>query len=139
MEPAIFDGTAVDIVVDELLFRANGLVMRFPGFTAIYDEAVDDANEDKEGRLPELSEGEKLKLKEITPLQHFTKPPARYTEASLIKELEDKGIGRPSTYATIISTNVDRDYVSVEERRLFPTKLGRMISDLLTKSFSKII
>ncbi|MBU2591228.1 MAG: type I DNA topoisomerase [Nitrospinae bacterium] len=139
MEPAVFDVTAVDITVNNLLFRANGMIMRFPGFTAIYNEEADDTSEDKEGLLPELAEGEKLTLKEIIPQQHFTKPPPRYTEATLIKELEDKGIGRPSTYATIISTNVERTYVAIEERRIHPTKLGTLISNLLTKSFSRVL
>jgi DNA topoisomerase-1 len=139
MEPALFDVTAVDINANNILFRANGSIMKFPGFTAIYEEMLDDNNGEKDGLLPNLKEGEELKLKELLPQQHFTKPPARYTEATLIKELEDKGIGRPSTYATIISTNVDREYIGIEERRLHPTKLGLLISDLLKKSFDKVL
>ena len=146
MTPARFDQTAVDIEAGELLFRATGQVMRFDGFMRIYMEGRDDIatpseEEEGEGRtLPELHGGDVLKLLELLPEQHFTEPPPRYTQASLIKELEEKGIGRPSTYATIVGTILNREYVHENEsKRLQPTRLGLLVTDLLVGSFPDIL
>jgi DNA topoisomerase-1 len=143
MNPAILDSTSVDIEAKKYLFRATGSVIRFPGFLKVYEETIEAAPEseqgEKEGILPPLKTGEMVELIKIIPEQHFTQPPPRYTEANLIKELEDKGIGRPSTYAAIISTILQRDYVEIKERRLHPTLLGSLISDLLVENFPKIL
>ena len=121
-------------------FRVTGSVLKFPGFRTLYLESVDAGNEeDGKGPLPELSEGEKLNCLKLEPKQHFTQPPPGYTEASLIKMLEEKGIGRPSTYAPIISTIMDRHYVVKEEGKLKPTTLGSTVCDLLTQFFSDIM
>ena len=140
MESAILDQTAVDISVGDYIFRANGSVIKFDGFIAVYMEGHDEDEEDeKEGLLPEMSEGQKLKLLSIDPNQHFTQPPPRYTEASLVKELEQKGIGRPSTYSPIIATVQDRGYVEKEGRMLKPTELGVTVNEQLVKHFPVIM
>ncbi|MDP7350265.1 MAG: type I DNA topoisomerase [Nitrospinota bacterium] len=147
MVPAIMDHTAVDILVGRYLFRANGMVVRFPGFMKLYTEdsnILKSPNKAKQGDekttiLPPLKIGEELKLLEMKPNQHFTQPPPRFTEASLIKELEDKGIGRPSTYAFILSVIKERDYTSEENRRLKPTELGLIVTDLLVDNFPDIL
>jgi DNA topoisomerase-1 len=115
--------------------------MKFPGFLSVYAETVEDAaNEDETGAaLPEVREGEAIKLLETRPEQHFTQPPPRFSEATLVKELEEKGIGRPSTYAAILSTVQDRGYVEKKEGRLHPTELGVMVNGLLVKSFPAIV
>ena len=156
MVPAVFDQTTIDISAGDYTFRASGSIMKFDGYLKAYlasreDEdkgesgdaaapsaaAEDDA--DAEGRtLPRLTEGERLKLEKIRPDQHFTEPPPRYTEATLVKELEDKGIGRPSTYAAIISTIVEREYVTKDQGRFTPTLLGEKVTELLVKSFEDI-
>jgi DNA topoisomerase-1 len=141
MVPAVFDQTTIDIAAGDYQFRASGAVMKFNGFLAAYEIDKEELEEDaeEEGRsLPRVAEGEKLRLDNIRPEQHFTEPPPRYTEATLVKELEEKGIGRPSTYATIISTIVDREYVSKDQGRLAPTLLGEKVSELLVKSFEDI-
>ncbi len=120
------------------LFNATGFSVKFDGFTALYEESTDDEEEDS-SKLPELNEGDKLKLKDLTGNQHFTQPPARYTEASLIKALEENGIGRPSTYATIISTIVKREYIKRQQKQLTPTELGEAITSLLKDKFPKIV
>jgi DNA topoisomerase-1 len=122
-------------------FRATGSVLKFPGFLAVYNVSLDEGEEDEdsERRLPALGEGEALNLLALLPLQHFTEPPPRFTEASLVKELEQLGIGRPSTYASIISTIQDREYVELSEKKLIPTTLGRVVTDLLVKHFPKIV
>lgn len=120
------------------VFNASGYSVKFDGFTAVYEEGKDDEEEDN-GKLPELNEGDKLKLKELTGNQHFTQPPARYTEASLIKALEENGIGRPSTYATIITTIVKREYVKRQQKQLYPTELGEAITKLLAEKFPNIV
>jgi DNA topoisomerase-1 len=140
MNPAVYDQTAVDVEAGNYTFRATGSVLLFPGFMALYIEAAEENGngEEKEGRLPELAEGEILKLLELTPEQHFTQPPPRYTEATLIRELEEKGIGRPSTYASILDNIQEREYVAKEKGRLFPTELGCLVTDLLVVNFQDI-
>lgn len=119
------------------VFTAAGYSIKFDGYTALYEESTDD--EDSESKLPELSENDKLKLKELKGNQHFTQPPARFTEASLIKALEENGIGRPSTYATIITTIVKREYIKRQQKQLYPTELGEAITNLLKEKFPKIV
>jgi DNA topoisomerase-1 len=140
MNPAVYDQTAVDIEAGKYTLRATGSVLLFPGFMALYIEATEEngGGEDQEGKLPELSEGEPLKLLEILPEQHFTQPPPRYSEATLIKELEEKGIGRPSTYASILDNIQEREYVAKEKGRLFPSELGCLVTDLLVANFQDI-
>ncbi|MBU0629994.1 MAG: type I DNA topoisomerase [Candidatus Margulisbacteria bacterium] len=138
MESAIFDQTSVDIAAGEYVFRSTGSVIKFDGFLKLYEESFDE-EEEKEGRLPALTEKEELKKQEVRPEQHFTQPPARYTEASLVKELEHKGIGRPSTYAPILSTIQDRGYVEKEGRALKPTEIGVVTNGLLVKHFPEIM
>ncbi|MGH9707618.1 MAG: type I DNA topoisomerase, partial [Candidatus Acidiferrales bacterium] len=126
MVPAVFDQTAIDVQAGDYTFRASGSVMKFEGYLAAYQAVKDEEEKEDEGdaddkRLPQVREGESLKLETIRPDQHFTEPPPRYTEATLVKELEEKGIGRPSTYATIISTIVDREYVTKDQGRFTPT------------------
>ncbi|MBP3939040.1 MAG: type I DNA topoisomerase [Clostridia bacterium] len=120
------------------IFNASGFSVKFDGYTALYEESTDDETEDS-SKLPELNEGDKLKLKELVGNQHFTQPPSRYTEASLIKALEENGIGRPSTYATIISTIVKREYIKRQQKQLTPTELGEAITNLLKDKFPKIV
>jgi len=122
-----------------LVFSASGYSVRFDGFTCLYVEASDDEDENAEGKLPELKEGEPLSLKELLPGQHFTQPPPRYTEASLIKALEESGVGRPSTYATIISTILKRSYVTRQQKVLSPTELGDAMVQLLKDRFPNIV
>ena len=145
MVPAVLDTTQFDIKSGNYLFRSNGSILKFAGFMKVYVESQDDATSEKSDSkdsdriLPPLTKGEELKLIEILPEQHFTQPPARFTEAMLVKELEDKGVGRPSTYASIISVIKDRDYIQNEERRLKPVELGFMINDLLVENFPDIM
>ena len=120
------------------LFNATGYSVKFDGYTVLYEEGTDEEEEDA-SKLPELNEGDKLKLKELAGNQHFTQPPARFTEASLIKALEENGIGRPSTYATIISTIVKREYIKRQQKLLNPTELGEAITSLLNDKFPKIV
>jgi len=123
------------------VFRATGSVLKFPGFLAVYNVSLDEGEEDEdsERRLPPLEEGNPLTLQQLLPVQHFTEPPPRFTEASLVKELEQLGIGRPSTYASIISTIQEREYVELAEKKLLPTTLGRVVTDLLVEHFPKIV
>ena len=140
MNPALMDQTSVDIQANEATFRVTGSVIRFPGFMSVYTEAKEREDEaDKDKILPAFNEKQVLKFHEITPRQHFTEPPPRFSEATLVKELEDKGIGRPSTYAAIISNIQDREYVNVDQRRFFPTELGLLITELLVENFPDII
>jgi len=122
-------------------FRANGSTVRFPGFMKVYREDVDDkkAQEDDDKMLPDIKEGEKIPLNDIVLSQHFTEPPPRYSEASLVKALEEYGIGRPSTYASIISTLQSREYVEIDARRFFPTDTGRVVSNFLSQHFDKYV
>jgi DNA topoisomerase-1 len=146
MLPAILDQTTIDISAGEYAFRATGSVQKFDGYLRVYqrpesaaDREEEEKEEEGEGRsLPQVAEGQSLRLENLRPEQHFTEPPPRYTEATLVKELEEKGIGRPSTYATIISTIVEREYVSKDQGRFTPTMLGEKVSDLLVKSFEDI-
>jgi DNA topoisomerase-1 len=141
MVPAVFDQTTIDIAAGEYTFRASGSVQKFDGYLAVYQvsaEDDEDAEADNKAQLPRVLEGEILRLETVRPEQHFTEPPPRYTEATLVKELEEKGIGRPSTYASIISTIVDREYVTKDQGRFAPTMLGEKVSVLLVKSFEDI-
>jgi len=142
MSPAVFDVVTADIKASDTVFRATGSTVKFEGFMRVYTEGKDDSarvEEEEEPPLPELSEGQSLDLRKLTPAQHFTEPPPRYTEATLVRALEEKGIGRPSTYATIISTIQDRKYVELEAKRFHPTELGCIVTDLLVKHFPKIL
>jgi len=120
-------------------FRASGTVIKFKGFLALYTETVEDGPGEEEAVLPDLDEGDEVKLHEITPNQHFTQPPARFSEAMLVKTLEEKGIGRPSTYAAILSTVQDRKYVEKNEGRFAPTELGEIVNDLLVDRFNELV
>lgn len=137
MKEAIYDTISVEIKANDYSFKANGSTLKFPGFLTVYK--IEDEDGEEENKLPELSVGEKLKLNTIEPLQHFTLPPARYNEATLVKALEENGIGRPSTYAPIISTIVDRGYVEREKKNLFPTELGEVVTELLKEYFKDIV
>ncbi|MEW6723718.1 MAG: type I DNA topoisomerase [Bacillota bacterium] len=140
MAPAVLDTVTVDIAAAGHRFRATGSTIKFPGFMALYIEGLDEARpDDDELILPELAEGEKLRLKGLTPEQHFTQPPPRYTEAMLVKTLEEKGIGRPSTYAPIIETIQQRGYVRREKKRFIPTELGLIVVELLEEYFQEIV
>jgi DNA topoisomerase I len=146
MLPAIFDQTTIDILAGDYTFRATGSVQKFDGYLRVYqlpvaaaDREDDERDDEGEGKaLPRVSEGQLLRLEQIRPDQHFTEPPPRYTEATLVKELEEKGIGRPSTYASIISTIVEREYVRKDQGRFTPTMLGERVSVLLVKSFDDV-
>lgn len=138
MENALLDTKAVDITCGDCLFKANGYTVKFDGFTALYEESRDN-DEEEGGALPKLTVGEQLKLKELAGNQHFTQPPPRFTEASLIKALEENGIGRPSTYAPTIATILDRHYVEREAKQLKPTSLGIVITELMTEHFQRIV
>lgn len=140
MKPAIFDVTTIDIKAGKYTFRANGSIIKFKGFMSVYMEGIDDeSDEDKESILPELTEGQILKCLNLIPEQHWTQPPPRYTEATLIKILEEKGIGRPSTYAAIISTIQDREYVTKDQGKLVATEMGRLVNNALLRSFPEIM
>lgn len=142
MQQAIFDQTAVDIAAGPqamYTFRANGQIVKFDGFIRAYTEGTDDAEEEIEGQLPELSTDELLKLLELSPLQHFTEPPPRYTDASLVKALEGFGVGRPSTYAPTLSTIQDRGYVTKEDKKYAPTDEGYLVTDMLVQHFPEIV
>ncbi|HHX40644.1 MAG TPA: type I DNA topoisomerase [Armatimonadetes bacterium] len=139
MASAVFDVTTVEIGAGEFTLRAVGSVMKFPGFTILYTEARDTAEDEESAALPLLQEEQALKLIELLPRQHFTQPPPRYTEATLVKEMEEKGIGRPSTYASIIGTIQERGYVLLEEKKFRPTELGRRVTEFLVKHFPDIM
>ncbi len=141
MNQAVYDRTTVDIEAASAVFRATGQTMKFDGFMRVYLEGQDEAIDDDEAaNLPAMSEGEILKLLKFAPEQHFTQPPPRFTQATLIKELEEKGIGRPSTYAAIMASILNREYVEEDEsKRLRPTSLGRVVSDLLVTAFPDIL
>lgn len=145
MNPAVYDQTTVEISAKDYLFRENGRVLKFDGFLRVYEESSDDdihakptGDEEEDISLPPLTVGEKLRLLDITPQQHFTEPPPRYNEASLVKILEEKGIGRPSTYATILTTIQDREYVTKDQGKFRPTELGTVVTDMLVKHFEDI-
>lgn len=137
MAASIQDTVNVDITANGYLFKASGYSVKFDGFTVLYVEGNDE-DEDKESSLPEMAKDDVLKLRDLSPNQHFTQPPARYVEATLIKALDENGIGRPSTYAPIISNIMNRDYIVREKKSLKPTELGKVISDLMVQYFNKI-
>lgn len=142
MTPAIFDAVSVDLSVgsEANLFRASGQTLVFPGFIGVYKEGTDSAvDADAEAKLPHLETGEVLDVDKIYGEQHFTEPPPRYGEASLVKTLEEYGIGRPSTYASIITTLQDREYVILEKKRFTPTDVGRVVNKFLTEHFTKYV
>ena len=152
MRPAVFDTTAADIAAGRYLFRASGQHMTFPGFMQVYVEGRDesradggpksgqgDGEEDEERNLPQLDEGDSLDCRGLDPVQHFTQPPPRYSEATLVKELEEQGIGRPSTYAAILGVIQNRDYAVKAEGKFKPTELGEIVVDLLVESFPRIL
>jgi DNA topoisomerase I len=146
MNPAVFDQTTIDLSANGLsgvdyTFRATGSVMKFDGFLAVYEEgkdAKDDEDDELKHKLPAVTQGEELKLRALKPDQHFTEPPPRYTEATLVKKLESDGVGRPSTYASILSTIQEREYVTKEGGKFKPTELGMVVTDLLLESFNDI-
>lgn len=139
MSSAIYDSVTIDVESAGYTFRANHSSLKFSGYTAVYVEGKDDDEEEIQSPLPDLKEGEALNLNKIDEEQHFTQPPARYSEASLIKALEEKGIGRPSTYAPTISTIMDREYVVKEGKNLRPTPLGEVVTGLMKEKFSDIV
>ncbi len=141
MAPAIYDRTLAEITAGPALLRASGQVLRFKGFTVLYAESKDEngTKEDPDGLLPPLAPEQKLTLKELLPKQHFTQPPPRFTEASLVRELEERGIGRPSTYASILATVQSKDYVKRQKKHLVPSPLGMMVSDLLVENFPQVM
>jgi len=147
MMHALFDITTIDVEAGDYILRASGSVMKFEGYLKVYQPKTKNASkngdenqaDEETTALPPLKEGEKLTLDKLEPKQHFTQPPPRYTEATLIRELEEKGIGRPSTYATILSTIISREYVSNKDRQLHPTELGFIITDLLVENFPQIL
>lgn len=147
MQQAIFDQTAVDIVASgqgasakQYTFRANGQVVKFDGFIRAYTEGIDEKSEDEiEGALPELTQAENLQLRELLPNQHFTEPPPRYTDATLIKTLEAAGVGRPSTYAPTLTTIQERGYVTKEDKKYTPTDEGFLVTDMLVEHFPEIV
>ena len=146
MNPAVFDQTTIDTAAKgksgaSYIFRTTGSVQRFDGFLAVYEEGKDQKDEEDEElkhKLPAVTEGEELRFRNLEPEQHFTEPPARYTEATLVKKLEADGVGRPSTYASILSTIQEREYVSKEGGKFRPTELGMVVTDLLLESFNDI-
>ena len=139
MKSAIYDTMAVTIKANEYDFKANGQNLKFKGFMTLYVEGTDEKVEEEKGMLPPLQENQEVKLKKIEPKQSFTEPPARYTEASLVKALEEKGIGRPSTYSPTITTILERRYIEKIQKQLHPTELGKVVNKLLTEYFSDVI
>ena len=139
MSEAIYDTISADILCEGYVFRASGHTVAFAGFTAVYEEGTDDADKGEAGKpLPVFEERDRLRAESVEPAQHFTQPPARYTEASLIRTMEEKGIGRPSTYAPTIATILDRSYVVKENKSLRPTPLGEGVTGLLVDKFKSV-
>ncbi len=139
MANAVYDTVSIDTVCAGHLFKASHQSLRFPGFIAVYEEGRDDETDEAGSPLPDLVEGDQASIRSMQKQQHFTQPPARYTEASLVKAMEEKGVGRPSTYASIISTIEDRDYVVKQEKKLLPTPLGEVVTGLMLERFNDII
>ena len=139
MTPAVYDTLSADIVGGGVVMRASGMHLRFPGFTVVYEEGQDDAQAEENDGMPVLTEGGAASLEDVESNQRFTQPPPRYTEASLVRALEDKGIGRPSTYAPTITTIMTRGYISRENKRLHPTELGLVVTDMMKKHFPDIV
>ena len=127
MASAVMDTMTIDLINTDIIFRANGSKIKFPGFMKVYVEGTDDSVEEKENMLPEVNEGDTFFSKDIEPKQHFTQPPPRYTEARLVKTLEELGIGRPSTYAPTLDTIQKRGYVTLDNKRFIPTELGEIV------------
>ncbi len=139
MMPALYDTMTMDIAGSGVGLRFYGEHKKFSGFTSVYEEGSDDDIQSSETTLPQMKEGDAVAVEDVESKQHFTQPPARYTEASLVRALEEKGIGRPSTYAPTITTIIARGYVSREKKRLYPTELGRMVTEMMEQYFSKIV
>ena len=139
MAPAIYDTMSVTIDSNNYTFKANGQNLKFKGFMTLYVEGTDEKEEQEDGIIPELELKQEVKEQKIEPKQSFTEPPARYTEASLVKALEEKGIGRPSTYSPTITTILERRYIEKEQKQLVPTELGKIVNKLLTENFQNII
>jgi len=140
MNPALFDQTDIDVTASKAVFRATGSILKFDGFLKVYQEGQDEVEAPSdEAILPEVRVGETLRVEKISPEQKFTQPPPRYTESTLVKALEEKGIGRPSTYAQIVSVIMDRDYVKKDaDSRFVPTEIGEVVTDLLVHHFDEI-
>ena len=139
MANAVYDSISVEIGAGDHSFRCSASNLKFAGYTAVYEESRDDDKEEKESPLPELAEGESVTLESFAPVQHFTQPPARYTDATLIRTMEENGIGRPSTYAPTVSTILDREYVIKEGKYLRITPLGQVVNDLMCQRFPNIV
>ena len=139
MAPAVFDILTVKINANDYNFRANGQTIKFKGFMNVYVEAEDNEQKEKFEKIPSLKEGEELKKEKLDSKQSFTEPPPRYTEASLVKALEEKGIGRPSTYSPTITTILARRYIEKLQKQLYPTELGKIVNKLLIENFSDVI
>jgi len=139
MMPALYETMTMEITGDGICLRFYGEHKKFAGFTSVYEEGSDDEIESTETALPQLTAGDAVLLEEVLSEQHFTQPPSRYTEASLVRALEEKGIGRPSTYAPTITTIITRGYVSREKKRLYPTELGRMVTSMMEEYFEDIV
>ena len=139
MAPAVYDTMSVIIDANKYTFKANGQNLKFKGFMTLYVEGTDGKQEEEDGIIPELEVNQEVKEQSINPKQSFTEPPARYTEASLVKALEEKGIGRPSTYSPTITTILERRYIEKEQKQLVPTELGKIVNKLLTENFGDVI
>jgi len=143
MNPALYDQTTIHVSSDPYLFRAQGAILKFAGYTIVYTEGKEEKEQpedaEAEGVLPDVKEGEQLALLKVKSDQKFTQPPPRFSEASLVRELEEKGIGRPSTYANILSTIQDRNYARLEQSKFHPTELGMIVTELLVKNFPKVL
>ena len=139
MASAVFNTMQVNIKANGYDFKANGQSIKFKGFMSLYVEGTDNKEEKEEGMLPDIKENQELKLKKLNPKQSFTEPPSRYTEASLVKALEEKGIGRPSTYSPTITTILERRYIEKVQKQLYPTELGKIVNKLLTENFKDVI
>ncbi len=139
MKPALYDTLSMDVAGDGVGMRFYGEHKQFPGFTSVYEEGTDEVQESAESTLPQFDEGAPVIIESVESQQHFTQPPTRYTEASLVRMLEEKGIGRPSTYAPTITTIIARGYVMRENKRLYPTELGKMINTMMTQYFGPIV
>jgi DNA topoisomerase-1 len=139
MAPAILDTVSIDLAQNDVMFRATGSTVKFPGFMKVYVEGSDDQPEEKENLLPALEKGDNVFSKDVDPKQHFTQPPPRYTEARLVRTLEELGIGRPSTYAPTLDTIQKRGYVALDNKRFVPTELGNIVLQLILEFFPEII
>lgn len=139
MSTAIYDVVSANIDVNKYNFRASGQTLKFKGFMTLYVETEDNKQEEEDTSIPELENGQKVIKQKLESKQSFTEPPPRYTEASLVKMLEEKGIGRPSTYSPIITTILERHYIEKEQKQLVPTELGKIVNKLLTENFTDVI